>query len=243
VLYLDPETLHEPTKNVRGGIPVLFPIAGRLRQDRFEHGGKTYALFQHGFARALPWTIVDQSTTDGARMVLELTPTAATRAQFPFAFRLVFTYVLAGNCLSIGQRFTNTGDDHMPICPGLHPYFLIPDAQKSASRLLTDATSAFDNRAGEPTSLRGPIDLAAEEVDLHLLDHWPRTVRLVRGDDRALDLGLGLSDAVLVVWTLRGKDFVCVEPWTAPADALNQGKAVLVPPRGTHETTFTITVL
>ena len=29
LLYLDPATLADPTKNVRGGVPVLFPFAGR----------------------------------------------------------------------------------------------------------------------------------------------------------------------------------------------------------------------
>jgi galactose mutarotase-like enzyme len=30
-----------------------------------------------------------------------------------------------------------------------------------------------------------------------------------------------------VVWTLQGKDFVCVEPWTCPANALNSGEHLL----------------
>jgi galactose mutarotase-like enzyme len=30
-----------------------------------------------------------------------------------------------------------------------------------------------------------------------------------------------------VVWTLAGRDFVCVEPWTAPADALNTGESLI----------------
>jgi galactose mutarotase-like enzyme len=30
-----------------------------------------------------------------------------------------------------------------------------------------------------------------------------------------------------VVWTLAGKDFVCLEPWTAGADALNTGEKLL----------------
>ncbi|MCI0573314.1 MAG: hypothetical protein L0Y66_21415, partial [Myxococcaceae bacterium] len=30
----------------------------------------------------------------------------------------------------------------------------------------------------------------------------------------------------LVVWTLPGKDFVCVEPWTAPAGALRSGEGL-----------------
>jgi galactose mutarotase-like enzyme len=243
VLYLDAETLHDPTKNVRGGIPVLFPIAGRLRDDHFSEGGTTYTMRQHGFARGLPWAILDQSTNDGARMELELTATPATRVQFPFEFRVAVTYLLSDGRLSITQRTTNLGPSEMPIQPGFHPYFHLPDDKKPSARVVTDATSAFDNRAGALTTLRGPIDLTAEEVDLHLMDHWPRTVRLVRPGDRDIDIGLGMSDRVLVVWTLRGRDFVCVEPWTAPANALNDGHAVRVPPHGTHESSFTITVL
>ena len=109
--------------------------------------------------------------------------------------------------------------------------------------MVTDATSAYDNRSGRATPLRGPIDLTASEVDLHLYDHWPRTVRLVRPGDRDLDLALGLPDRVLVIWTQAGKDFVCVEPWTAPANALADGKALRLAPQTTLETSFSITVL
>jgi galactose mutarotase-like enzyme len=244
VLYLDADTLHDPHKPVRGGIPVLFPFAGRLREDSFtDQGGKRYVMRQHGFARNLPWTIVDQSTTGAARMMLELVSTPMTHGQFPYDFRVCFTYALADGRLTISQRYINTGDREMPIAPGLHPYFQVADGHKADARVVTDATEALDNRSGKPTTLRGPIDLTAEEVDLQLLDHWPRTVRLVRPGDRDLDVALGVPDRVLVVWTQRGRDFVCVEPWTAPTNALNEGKAVRVPPHGTHETTFSIAVV
>ena len=31
----------------------------------------------------------------------------------------------------------------------------------------------------------------------------------------------------MVVWTLGGRDFVCVEPWTAPAGALRTGEGLI----------------
>jgi galactose mutarotase-like enzyme len=89
-------------------------------------------------------------------------------------------------------------------------------------------------------TLREPIDLSADVVDLHILDHWPRTVRLTRPEDRDLELALGVPDRVLVVWTERGRDFVCVEPWAARGNALNVGGAAYVPPGGTYETSFSI---
>ena len=37
-------------------------------------------------------------------------------------------------------------------------------------------------------ALREPIDLAADVVDLHVIDHWPRVVRLTRPQDRDVEL-------------------------------------------------------
>jgi galactose mutarotase-like enzyme len=243
VLYLDPETLGDATKNVRGGIPVLFPIAGRLAGDAYVWRGETRTMKQHGFARSMPWAIVDQADEGCARLGLALTPNPMTRAQYPFEFRLAVTYVLEAGRLTVETRVANLGETPMPIQPGLHPYFLLPDRDKAAARVVTDATRAFDNRTGQVTTLREPIDLAAEAVDLHLLDHWPRTARLTRPGDRDVELSLGVPERVLVVWTERGKDFVCVEPWTAPANAFNDGGALEVPPGGTHESTFSISVV
>ena len=243
VLYLDADTLRDATKNVRGGIPVLFPIAGRLADDKYRVDGATYTMKQHGFARNMPWAIVDQATDGGARLGLALTPTAVTRAQYPFEFRLALTYVLSEGRLTVQTRVSNLGERPMPIAPGLHPYFQLADRNKRAARVVTDATQAWDNRVGAVVPLREPIDLAADVVDLHVLDHWPRTVRLTRPEDRDVELALGIPDRVLVVWTERGRDFVCVEPWTARANALNDGSATLVPPGATHETSFTIGVV
>ena len=243
VLYLDADSLRDVTKNVRGGIPVLFPIAGRLADDKYQRGGATYTMKQHGFARNMPWAIVDQATEGGARLGLALTASAMTRGQYPYDFRLALTYVLVEGRLTVQTRVSNLSDRAMPISPGLHPYFQLADRNKRAARVVTDATEAWDNRAGARVALRDLIDLSADVVDLHLFDHWPRTVRLTRPEDRDVELSLGVPDRVLVVWTERGRDFVCVEPWTARANALNDGSATLVPPGGTHETTFTIGVV
>ncbi|HVZ75482.1 MAG TPA: hypothetical protein VHJ20_24080 [Polyangia bacterium] len=243
VLYLNPETLADPTKNVRGGIPVLFPIAGRLAGDAYSVAGATYAMKQHGFARNMPWAIVDQADEGHARLGLGLAPTPVTRAQYPFEFRVAMIYTLENGRLTVAMRVANHGDAPMPIQPGLHPYFQLADANKGAARVVTEGTRAWDNHAGRETTLRGPIDLAADVVDLHILDHWPRTVRVGRPGDRDLELALGVPDRVLVVWTERGKDFVCVEPWVAPANALNTGGAVEIAPGGSFETTFSIALV
>lgn len=229
VLYLDDETLADPTKNVRGGIPVLFPSPGPLGGGRFACGGKTGAMKQHGFARNLPWRVLE---SDAKSLALELTDDEGTLAQFPWKFALAYRYSIAPGKLRIDQTIENRSDEPMPYAAGFHPYFLVPDADKARASIPTAARRAWDNVEKHDVAIDGPIDLTKNEVDLHLADHGRPEATLELGDASIVVTG---SDAYRrwVIWTLRGKDFVCLEPWTAPANALNTGEGLrLVPPGG-----------
>jgi galactose mutarotase-like enzyme len=232
LLYLDEATLRDPTKNVRGGIPVLFPSPGRLTGDRFQHAGHAGAMKQHGFARELPWETRAVEATDAARATLTLRSNDVTRAQYPYDFLLAITFALAGARLRLSVDVENTGAEPLPFGFGLHPYFLVPDAGKARARIATHATRAFDN----VTKTSGPFhgfDLTAKEVDLHLEDHGGSESELAWGDGARMAIRASGELGRWVVWTLAGRDFVCVEPWTCPADALNTGASLLeVPPGG-----------
>lgn len=240
VLFLDETTLRDPQKNVRGGIPVLFPFGGPLRGDRFEAAGTT--MKQHGFARSLPWTTDAPSLERGAAVTMRLRADDTTRALYPFDFELAFTARLLDATLHLEQRFVNVGEKPMPIAPGLHPYFAIPDSAKARARVTTDATRGFDNVTKKDVAITGPLDLTAAELDVYLLDHRPRETRFVRPGMRDVLIRFGADQEALVVWTLRGKGYVCVEPWARTANALNEGRAILVAPGQAHETTLTISL-
>ena len=77
--FLDESTLRDPTKNVRGGNPVLFPSPGKLENDAYARG----SMRQHGFARSVPWDIVSTATDGDARATLRLMSSNETRAMFP----------------------------------------------------------------------------------------------------------------------------------------------------------------
>jgi len=225
LFFLDEATLRDPTKNVRGGCPVLFPSPGKLPGDTYERDGKHGTLAQHGFARSMPWRLVETATDGDARATLELVSDERTRAAYPWDFCARYTYVLRGPRLRIEQRFTNTGRELMPFGAGFHPYFHVRQADKGQAHVHTGATRAFDN-VTKQTGEIGAIELTGREVDLHLLDHraepcrleWPRGEIIVRGSP---------EHTHWVLWTLRGKDFVCVEPWTCPGGALATGERLL----------------
>ena len=235
LLFLDQATLRDHTQNVRGGIPVLFPIAGRLTGDGFLLDGERIAMPQHGFARKMPWHITATSSDDEAAMTLSLEHSEATLAMWPFRFRLTFRYQLRDGQLTITQRYENLGDRPMPIHPGLHPYFRVEDWRKREARVVTAATRGFDNRADAPKAITGPIELGQGEVNLQLLDHGQPHIRLDRPDGPPIELSYDAPQTVVVLWTLPARDFVCVEPWATQSDALNRGDALLVPPAGAHD--------
>jgi galactose mutarotase-like enzyme len=217
VFYLDEATLLDETKNVRGGSPVLFPSPGKLAGDAWARAGRGGVLKQHGFARNLAWTVQGRGDAD-ATLVLASTP--ATREAYPWDFRVTLRYVVGPGALRIEQVVANTGADAVPL-PfgfGFHPYFAFAQDHKARLVVATRATRAFDNVAKADVTLSGPIDLTAPEVDLHLLDHG--STESAVGD---VAVRASAEYTHWVVWTLRGKDFVCLEPWTSPGNALNTG--------------------
>ena len=206
LLYLDPATHADPTMNVRGGVPVLFPFAGRPPPGS--------ALKQHGFARTLPWRVEAHGP---ASLVCALEATDATRGAFPHDFRLVLTARLAAPELHLSFAITNRGGAPMPLHFGLHPYFFVPLLQKADAAVETDARTAFDNRSGKTGPLP-PLRFGGDEVDLHLLDHSAPRTRLAGH----VALRWSPNFTTLVLWTLPNQPFICVEPWSAPARTLGQ---------------------
>jgi galactose mutarotase-like enzyme len=225
VFYLDEATLRDRSKNVRGGNPVLFPQPGKLVGDAFVRGEQRGALLQHGFARTSAWAVVATGTDGAASATLRLVSNAESRAAYPWDFAASYTYSLRGRVLRIDQCITNRSASPMPFGAGFHPYFRVPQQEKAAARLSTTARRAFDNVTKETGALSS-IELAQAEVDLHLVDHGALPCAL-EWSSGALVVRASHEYTHWVIWTLRDKDFVCVEPWTCPGDALNSGDRLL----------------
>ena len=242
LLDLGEETVVDATRSVRGGIPILWPNAGRLPGDSCELGGVMCRLPQHGVARNRPWTVVD-STADGegACLRLVLTDDDATRDAFPFAFRLGFDLRLQQAALTLTLTVTNTGDRPLPQAPGFHPYFRVPQSSKESAEVETDATTARDNLTGRPVAVGTP-DFTRDELDWHLDDHMLPGTLLRRTPLRPIRLTWADGFDTLVLWTLGGRDFICVEPWAAPAGALAEGGGRVVAPGESASWSWSVSV-
>lgn len=235
ILYLDRERFTDPELSIRGGVPILFPICGNLPNNSYSYQNKTYQLKQHGFARDLPWQVIDTNTEECASITLALHSNEQTLKVYPFEFEILFTYQLKGNSLKILQSYQNKSEAIMPFSTGLHPYFQVED--KNQLQFEIPASAYQDQISKEIHPFTGQFDFNLEEIDVAfsaINKHHSAIADL----SRKLKINLHYSNcySTLVFWTIKGKDYVCLEPWTAPRNALNtQTKLILLEPGKTYE--------
>jgi galactose mutarotase-like enzyme len=226
LLYLDTERFANPELSVRGGIPILFPICGNLPDNTYTYQGQQYTLKQHGFARDLPWQVTEQVTEEKVSLTLVLNSNEQTRAVYPFDFQLIFTYQILGNSLEIWQRYTNHSPEPMPFSTGLHSYFVT--SGKTQLQFEIPATEFQDQKTKTTHPFSGEFDFSSNEIDVAFRQLSDRSAT-VTDTSRQLQLRLDWDDtySTLVFWTLKEKDFYCLEPWSAPRNALNTGEKLI----------------
>lgn len=219
LLFLNEETLHDKEKNIRGGIPILFPISGQLTNGEYEWAGQTYQMNNHGFARNLPWEVVTTDVTEAeASITLKLDNNEDTLNSFPFEFSVLFTYKLRPNELIIEQSYENHSTSDMPIYPGFHPYFKTKSKQL---KITADSDEYLDYNDLLVKKYENVINVDQKEayvlksttghVDF-LLEELNKEVKLQYDDEFSY----------IVLWSEEGQEFVCVEPWVAKTDELNR---------------------
>jgi len=106
-----------------GRSPLLFPIVGRLRDDRANIAGQSYGLKPYGFARTMTFELV---TVSPSFCQFRLMTNAATQSQYPFAFALEVSYGLEGSTLLVQAAVTNTDPSVMPVSFGFRPVLRWP---------------------------------------------------------------------------------------------------------------------
>lgn len=240
VFYLDAERFKDSNLSVRGGIPLLFPICGNLVDDTYTLKGQTYKLKQHGFSRTLPWAVTQQSSDDGASLTVTLKSNDETRVGYPFDFQLDYVYTLKGNTFEQRFRHTNLSDEPMPFSTGTHPYFAVVDK----AQLSFDLPSSEYKIKGDPEvfAFNGQFDFDQEEIDFAFINLTGQTATVKDGDS-TLTISYDENYSTLVFWTVKGKDFYCLEPWSGPRNAMNTGDALItVAPNETIETVISMTV-
>jgi len=120
VVWLSRDAKLAAGKSIRGGAPVCWPWFGAHASEAAFPG--------HGYARTVPWRMVESgSESNGAtRLTLRLEESEKTRVQWPHACTLNLT-VIVGETLRMELITENTGATDFVIGEALHTYFQIGD--------------------------------------------------------------------------------------------------------------------
>ena len=100
-----------------GQAPLLFPICGGLKDDKYRFEGKEYTLKKHGFARLSEFEI---ERKEEASITFILRSKEEIKKQYPFDFELRVTYTLLENKIDVAYSVKNVGSGDMYFSIGAH---------------------------------------------------------------------------------------------------------------------------
>jgi galactose mutarotase-like enzyme len=219
-LLLTPHDDHEGKGHF--GAFVMAPWAGRTRHGIFHFDGVEHhvpvesgAHAIHGTVRNRPWA-VESADVRRAKLSCDLGP------HWPFAGWVEHVLTLHDDRFEL-ELSVHTADASMPAVCGWHPWWRrsLPDGQDATLDLHAGAMYRKDSDGiAVPELLRpppaGPWDDCFTELASSPALQWGETVRVVIETDCP----------AVVVYDQRD-DAVCVEPQTAPPDALNHDPFVV----------------
>jgi len=247
-----------------GQAPILFPIVGTLKDNKFIHEGKTFELPRHGLVRKNDnWTIekVGEYAIKGT-----FVSTEETLKVYPFSFKLEVIYTINEKQLEIKHKVYNIGSQKMPFSIGAHPAF---NCQVNDTVSYTDYYLEFQQTENSERHFLNDQGIFNGETEL-VLDNtkqFPLTPTsfdadaLVFKDLKSEEITLVGPQGKIVkvtypqfntvgIWATPGAPFICIEPWIGYADTVNSSynlfdktDSAVVAPNQDFEAAYHIEVL
>ncbi len=223
------EILWEGNPDVWAGqAPLLFPLCGGLKDDKYIFEGKEYTLPKHGFARGSEFEI---ESAEAATATFLLCSNEETKVGFPFDFELRVTYTLLDNKIEVGYAVKNVGSSDMYFsigghegyaCPGgVEEYSLIFDEEEAFTCNVLDGNLLEYNTYSVGEGRELPLKYDFFTIDaLTFLGLKSRGVNLVnRKSGKSLRVEFEGFD-YLFVWTKPNAyaNYICIEPWCGIPD-------------------------
>jgi glucose-6-phosphate 1-epimerase len=228
VIWLSRAATFSPGKSIRGGVPICWPWFGPHASDAKLPG--------HGFARTVPWEVVESRSLrdDRTVLVLRLTETEATRKQWPHATP-VEAHITVGTTLEMELVTHNNGSAPVTIGDALHTYLEVSDIREVKIHGLGGCPYLDKVDGGSRKQQQGPVTVGSEVDRVYLEStadclvedpRWRRRIRVSKRGSR--------SSVVWNPWTEKAAkmgDFgtrgylnmVCVESTNAAEDVVNIG--------------------
>jgi galactose mutarotase-like enzyme len=217
--------------------PVLFPAIGKLKSDKIEYLGKSFAMPKHGIVRNNSDFIFTKQKEN--KCSFELLSSEKTNLQYPFEFSFKVIYELVDNTLVMTYNIQNKDKVDLPfICGGHTAYACQLDAQTQLSDYVIEFPKPLTLKAGTlgksgllSDKIRTfPIYNKCLQLSENLFDedalifenidfNW---VRLKKKDNQQGIVVKFSGFKNLALWSKPGADYLCIEPWLGLPDRENE---------------------
>lgn len=216
--------------------PYLFPNIGTIKDGYVTIEGKEYKFSKHGFLRDTEMELYEQKE-NYISFILNSSP--STLQHYPYNFKLIISYLLENETLTVKLFVKNTDTKAMYFNFGLHPAFKVPwneDEQfedykicfekpisaKLPTVLLDSGLIDWKQIYKEMNNI-SEIKLDHEDYshDALCIDPQPKgIIKLVSPSDESVELSAP-GFKTLGIWTPypTKAPFICLEPWHGCADS------------------------
>ena len=206
----------------------LFPICGRLKDNKYTYNNIEYELGCHGFARHQEFSLDSISESS---VTFKLSDNDETLNKYPFKFDLRITYELNGNIINIKNTVLNKDNKELLFTTGGHPGFNCP-LDKSLD--FSDYIISFNNVSDleemglTPKGLRTGLynkvhfENGLINLDHHMFDNGSpfyknsfNEIRLYSLKDKKAVTVRCPKANFFGLWHTDKSDapFICIEPW------------------------------
>ncbi len=200
--------------------PVLFPIVGAVRDNKYLIDNKEYNLSQHGFARDNIFELVFK---DDYKLTYQLCDNKETKALYPYSFELYITYEIKENELITTYKIIALEDMYYQI--GAHPAFKVNmDENYKIVMNNSGITYDFDNGfiGSECEYQNVSFDVNIDNFKNGALIYKPNDnhlISILKDDQKYIEMEFNDFE-IMGVWAPENKNspFVCLEPWNGIAD-------------------------
>ncbi len=238
-----------------GQSPILFPIIGRLLDDKYTLNGKEYTMPKHGIVRKKPFKLVEK--TEDSLTFIQTDDTDSLSA-YPYQFEFKVTFRLTDKGLRVTHKVTNNSNDTMYYSFGAHPAFnceigdfiVFADDYELTTERIDHESILIDEKF--PVKMIGnKIELTPSIFDddaLILSSFKSKNVKIISNKhDRVISFDF--DSPYLGIWAKPNAPYVCIEPWWGinddyhkKADLSKKRGIMSLPSKESKEFTWEVTV-
>jgi galactose mutarotase-like enzyme len=244
------------------GIPFLHPWANRLAGLHYSAAGKQFELdarspLLHFDGRGLPmhgvpWALLNWEVIDAKQDVLVARlewGRSELLALFPFRHHVEMRASVQAANLTVETTVIASAEGPVPVSFGFHPYFTVPKLERAKwqveiptmRKLLTDSRGIPTGAEESYGGYMGPLGELAFDDGFALLRE--DAMFSVAGAGRKIVVEFLEGYSYAQVYAPRDKDYIALEPMTAPTNALASGSGLkLLEPGGRYHATFRVRV-